>query len=104
MPFDASEATIFATSQMIYDVVKWTCMSSVIRSELQKMITTLRSSGIPLAHNASEATSASSDEEGRTHTLAVRFLIPWREEVQKTLVSSASTEGKNNHKVWEIVK
>lgn len=67
------------------------------------MITTFRLRGIPLARNALESTPASSDEEGRKDTRTVRFLIPPSEEVEKALAASTSIEGKNNHKVEEMV-
>lgn len=93
MHFDCSEATIFATPQMIYDVAMWACMGPVIRSEVGKFIT-LHLSCIPPARIVPEATPASSDEEERKDTRTVRFMIPPCEEVEKALVSSVSNEEK----------
>lgn len=104
MRADSSEATMFATYQMTYNVVKWLCMASVIRLELDELITTLRLSGIPPARNMPDGTPASSDEEEGKDTRTVRFLVRPSEDVEGALISSASTEAKNNHKVVEYEK
>lgn len=106
MRFDSSETTVFATSQIFYDVVKWTCIASVTRSEVEALITTLRLSGIPPARNVPDSTPASSDEEDRKNarTVRLRFLIPPSEDVEKAFISSASIEAKNDHNVYPTVK
>lgn len=67
------------------------CTASVIRCEVEKLVTTLRLSGIPPARYVPEATPATNDEEDRRNTRAERFLIPPSEAVEKAPVSSAST-------------
>lgn len=104
MHFDSSEATIFATPQVIYDVAKYTRMASVTRSEVENLVTTLRLSGFPPARNVPQATPTSSDEDERKDARTVRFLIPPSENVEEAPISSVSTEGKNNHKVEQEVK
>lgn len=89
-----TEAQIVATSQMILDAVKWSCMASVIRSEVEKVINTLRLSGIPPARNAPEATPAPSDDDDRKYARMVRFTLPPTEAVEKAIATSAFNEGK----------
>lgn len=69
--FDSPDATIFAMAHMMYDVVEWTCMASVVCSEVEKLIATFRLSVILQARNVPEATPASSEEEDRRDTRIV---------------------------------
>lgn len=78
---------MYALYQLMHIVVKWTRTASVIRAELDKLITTLRLSDIPPARSVPEATPATSDEEDRRNSRTVRFLIPPSEAVEQALVS-----------------
>lgn len=96
MHFNNAEEAVFATSQMICDAVNWTCMASMIRTEVEKLINTQRLSGIPPARNEPEATPASSDDDDRTDPRTARFSIPPIEAVEKAVVTSAFNYGKDN--------
>lgn len=52
MHFNNTEETIAATSLMIFDAVRWTCMASAIRAEVEQLIHALRASGIPPARSS----------------------------------------------------
>lgn len=104
MHLGASGATIYALSQMIYDVVKWTCTVSVIRAEVERLATKLRLSDVRPALRVPEVTPATSDEEERRTTRTVRFPILPNEDIRLVLISSTADESKTNHEVEVKVK
>lgn len=96
MHLEIAEETIAATSLMKFAAVKWTCMASVIWTEVQTMIHTLRSSGIPSAPTLLEAAPAPSDEDDRKKARWIRFNLPSLEAVGNAIFASATNEENDN--------
>lgn len=96
MHFLISDATTTATSQMFYDVLRWTCAASLSRDEVGKIIAKLHAEGggAP-ALRALESTPASSEDESEREARGVRLRLP-RQVVEQALISSAADENEAN--------
>lgn len=88
MHFGSSDAMVAATSQMIYDALRWMCAASVVVREVGRAtVKNLVESGSTPAVRARKATPASSGDESDSDA---RLRIPARGDCEQALIASAA--------------